>query len=193
VSGSTTAKVAAWVGDTPVTEAAVAERLRRLRSGPRAGALPAEGTSESRQMRRWLAQVLVVEALVDVEAARLGVVPDPTDPAVLSGPLAALEVGSVVAAAVTSSPLAAALSRHVTASVRVDDQQVRRYYDRNRDRYPGQGFAEVAGQIAAELTEAARRRAFVAWLDTRRAALVHLEPGYEHPADPRQPDATHRH
>ena len=30
-------------------------------------------------------------------------------------------------------------------------------------------------------------------LDERRAALVVLAPGYEHPGDPRQPDNTHRH
>jgi len=30
-------------------------------------------------------------------------------------------------------------------------------------------------------------------LDARCATLVRLTPGYEHPADPRQPDATHRH
>jgi [acyl-carrier-protein] S-malonyltransferase len=40
---------------------------------------------------------------------------------------------------------------------------------------------------------AARRRAFRVWLDARRAALVRLAPGYEHPGDPRQPDNTHRH
>ncbi|MDD4867023.1 MAG: malonyl CoA-ACP transacylase, partial [Mycobacterium sp.] len=43
------------------------------------------------------------------------------------------------------------------------------------------------------LRGAARRHAFRVWLDARRAALVRLAPGYEHPGDPRQPDNTHRH
>ncbi|KKB97156.1 malonyl CoA-ACP transacylase, partial [Mycobacterium nebraskense] len=34
---------------------------------------------------------------------------------------------------------------------------------------------------------------FRVWLDARRAELVRLAPGYEHPGDPRQPDNTHRH
>ena len=47
--------------------------------------------------------------------------------------------------------------------------------------------------IAEHLRGAARRRAFRLWLDARRAELVRLAPGYEHPGDPRQPDNTHRH
>ena len=47
--------------------------------------------------------------------------------------------------------------------------------------------------IAEHLRAAARRRAFRLWLDQRRAALVQLSPGYEHPGDPRQPDNIHRH
>ena len=47
--------------------------------------------------------------------------------------------------------------------------------------------------IAAHLLGAARRRAFRTWLDARRAALVELAPGFEHPGDPRQPDNVHRH
>ena len=31
------------------------------------------------------------------------------------------------------------------------------------------------------------------WCDRRRAELVLLAPGYEHPGDPRQPDNTHKH
>ncbi|MEK1154837.1 malonyl CoA-ACP transacylase, partial [Mycobacterium ulcerans] len=51
----------------------------------------------------------------------------------------------------------------------------------------------VRDAIAEHLLGAARRRAFRVWLDGRRAALVQLAPGYEHPGDPRQPDNTHRH
>lgn len=44
----------------------------------------------------------------------------------------------------------------------------------------------------AALTSA-RARAFGRWLDGRRAELVHPRPGFEHPADPGQPDHTHHH
>jgi [acyl-carrier-protein] S-malonyltransferase len=51
----------------------------------------------------------------------------------------------------------------------------------------------VRSTIAEHLRAAARRRAFRVWLDQRRADLVRLAHGYEHPGDPRQPDNTHRH
>jgi [acyl-carrier-protein] S-malonyltransferase len=53
-------------------------------------------------------------------------------------------------------------------------------------------LAEVRDEITAHLVAGARRRAFTAWLD-RHAADVRLEPGFEHPGDPGQPDNTHRH
>lgn len=52
---------------------------------------------------------------------------------------------------------------------------------------------EMAGRIASDALSAARARAFGRWLDARRELLVHPSVGYEHPADPRQPDTTHRH
>jgi [acyl-carrier-protein] S-malonyltransferase len=54
-------------------------------------------------------------------------------------------------------------------------------------------LAQVRSTIAEHLRAAARRRAFRVWLDQRRADLVRLAHGYEHPGDPRQPDNTHRH
>ena len=47
--------------------------------------------------------------------------------------------------------------------------------------------------IAATLLDRRRQRAFGRWVDARCAAVVRRAPGYEHPGDPRQPDATHRH
>ena len=44
----------------------------RLRNGPRAAALPASGTSEGRQLRRWLTQLIVTERVVAAEAAARG-------------------------------------------------------------------------------------------------------------------------
>jgi [acyl-carrier-protein] S-malonyltransferase len=54
-------------------------------------------------------------------------------------------------------------------------------------------LAEVRDEITAHLVASARRRAFTAWLDRHAAADVALEPGFEHPGDPGQPDNTHRH
>ena len=47
--------------------------------------------------------------------------------------------------------------------------------------------------IEAELTGRATQLAFARWLDEAAAGRIRLAPGFEHPADPRQPDATHRH
>ena len=59
----------AWVGGTPVdvSDVDALEAGLRLRSG---GARPCRGhgTSEGRQLRRWLVQVLVAERLVAAEA-----------------------------------------------------------------------------------------------------------------------------
>jgi [acyl-carrier-protein] S-malonyltransferase len=54
-------------------------------------------------------------------------------------------------------------------------------------------YDEVRAEIAAYLLDRRGQQAFARWLDERYAALVRLARGYEHPADPRQPDATHRH
>jgi len=48
-------------------------------------------------------------------------------------------------------------------------------------------------RTVSDALTAARARAFGRWLDGRRELLVHPGVGYEHPADPRQPDTTHRH
>jgi [acyl-carrier-protein] S-malonyltransferase len=178
-----------------------------LRSGPIAGALPSAGTSEGRQLRRWLTQLLVTERVVAAEAAARGVTSEnaPAEEDVLSDATARMEIGSV-AAAVLADPLARALFDHVTRDVDVTDGDVDGYHARNplrfatrsradgwRTPHPAPTLAEVRPAIAAHLRAAARRRAFRVWLDARRAALVELAPGFEHPGDPRQPDNTHRH
>ncbi|MFD9597804.1 peptidyl-prolyl cis-trans isomerase, partial [Kitasatospora sp. NPDC059973] len=52
---------------------------------------------------------------------------------------------------------------------------------------------EEAGDPAPAVRAAARRAAFVRWLDRTRAARLTLLPGLEHPGDPAQPDNHHRH
>jgi [acyl-carrier-protein] S-malonyltransferase len=121
---------------------------------------------------------------------------DPADPAPLASSLrvapqvvaAPDSLPAPVAAAVrtggdpplTAGPVRSRLGWHLVAADAIHPPAVLRY-------------AEVRAQIAAHLLDHARQRTFARWLDARYATLVRLTPGYEHPADPRQPDATHRH
>jgi [acyl-carrier-protein] S-malonyltransferase len=199
----------AVVGGVPIPVDEVDAREARLRGGPLASALPAAGTSEGRQLRRWLTQLIVTERVVAAESAARGVGPDdaPAEDDLLPDITARLEIGSI-AAAVLGDPCARALFICVTADVHVSDYDIVAYHDRNplrftRSRSDNDGWrapsvtvpplAEVRPMIAEHLRATARRRAFRVWLDQRRADLVLLAPGYEHPGDPRQPDNTHRH
>jgi [acyl-carrier-protein] S-malonyltransferase len=199
----------ATVAGTPVAVEEVDAAEARLRGGPHAAALPARGTSEGRQLRRWLTQLLVTERVVAVEvAARELTTSDvPAEAELLPDVTARLEIGSVAAAAL-ADPRARALFVDVTAAVRVSDREVADYHARNPLRFAalrpdglgwrapshsGPPLAQVRTAVTEHLRGAARRRAFRLWLDERRAALVELAPGYEHPGDPRQPDNTHRH
>jgi [acyl-carrier-protein] S-malonyltransferase len=192
--------VAAIVGGVAVHTSDVDAREARLRGGPHAAALPPAGTSEGRQLRRWLTQLLVAERVVVAEAAARGVRADraPAEDELLPDTTARLEIGSV-AASVLTDPLARAVFADVTADVDVGDDEVCAYHRRNPLRFAGPPTADppsirqVRPLIAEHLRGAARRRAFRLWLDARLAELVELAPGYEHPGDPRQPDNTHRH
>ncbi len=179
---------AATVGGVPITVEELDEREAALRAGPAAATLPRAGTSEGRQLRRWLTQLLATEQVVSSEAASLGVTADgaPAEQELLPDESTRLEIGSITAAAL-AEPLGRALFAHVTAEVDVSAGDVDGYQARNPGRFPD----NVA--VAEHLRAAARRRTFRIWLDARRAALVELAPGYEHPGDPRQPDNTHRH
>lgn len=186
MSGATT--VAATVGGVPVRIDEVDAREDRLRASRLASSLPRPGTSEGRQLRRWLTQLLVTERVAAAEAAARGLTADgaPSEDALLPDTTTRLEIGSV-AASVLADPLVRALFANVTAAVDITDAQVRDYRVRNPRRF---GSSE---EIADHLRGAAKRRAFRLWLDARCADLVRLAPGYEHPGDPRQPDNTHRH
>ena len=58
--------VAATVGGRVVTVAEVDERETELRATVLASALPRPDTSEGRQLRRWLTQLIVAERVVEV-------------------------------------------------------------------------------------------------------------------------------
>jgi [acyl-carrier-protein] S-malonyltransferase len=200
--------VAATVSGRPVLVSDVDRRETRLRASMLAAALPRAGTSEGRQLRRWLTQLLVTERVVAAEAAARGVTADgaPTEDELLPDMAARLEIGSVAASAL-EDPLGRALYAHVTADIDVSDADVEDYHARNPFRFaaltPAVGgwhrraaaptLADARRAITEHLLAAARRRSFRVWLDARRAALVELAPGYEHPGDPRQPDNTHKH
>jgi [acyl-carrier-protein] S-malonyltransferase len=200
--------VAAKVGDAVVLVSEVDADEARLRATRRAGALPRPGTSEGRQLRRWLTQVLVTGRVVSDEARTLGLTVDgaPTEEQLLPDGAARLEIGSVAASALEDA-LARALFVRVTAHVEVGADEIADYHRRNPFRFSTRSvgadgwlggpvaasFDEVRGHVEEHLLAAAGRREFRRWLDARRAQLVELAPGYEHPGDPRQPDNTHRH
>lgn len=199
----------ATVAGVPVSPGILDAAEARLRAAGGAAALPVSGTSEGRQLRRWLTQLIVTERVVAAEAEARGLSERgaPPEAELLPDVTARLEIGSV-AAAVLADPRARALFADVTAAVRVTDSEVAAYHARNPLRFaaPQRGehgwcttasaappLREVRSEIEEHLRGAARRRAFRLWLDARRAGLVKLAPGYEHPGDPRQPDNTHRH
>ena len=202
-----TANVAATVAGLPVPVEDVDAREARLRATRLGNSLPRPGTSEGRQLRRWLTQLVVTDRVVAAEARALGVSADgaPSEHDVLPDMSARLEVGSVAASAL-ESPIGRALFVHVTAAVVVDDVEVAEFHARNPFRFAARAagsdgwstrvepsFDDVRRAVAEHLLAAARRRRFRIWLDARRADLVELSPGYEHPGDPRQPDNTHAH
>ncbi|OBG92719.1 malonyl CoA-ACP transacylase [Mycobacterium sp. E3251] len=201
--------VVATVAGIPVLIDEVDAAEARLRGGRAGAALPAGGTAEGRQLRRWLTQLIVTGRVAAAEADARGLsgAGAPSEAELLPDATARLELGSVAAAAL-ADPRARALFANVTASVRVTGEEVAAYHARNplrfaeprRDRHGwrvpspvGPPLDDVRPAIADHLRGAARRRAFRVWLDARRAELVRLAPGYEHPGDPRQPDNVHRH
>jgi [acyl-carrier-protein] S-malonyltransferase len=203
------AEVAATVAGLDIHVGDVDAREAELRGMVPATSLPRVGTSEGRQLRRWLTQLLVTERVIAAEAAAVGLTGTgaPTEDELLPDDSARLEIGSIAAAAL-ADPLARAVFARVTVATEVNDAEVADYHARNPLRFAqssdaGNGWrtARVDGppveavrsSIVEHLRGAARRRTFRLWLDARRADLVRLAPGYEHPGDPRQPDNTHRH
>lgn len=186
--------VAAWVGERTLLVSEVDELVARLRGGRLAARLPAEHTAEGRNARRWVVQLRTAEMVVEREIRRLGLTSSGAS-AIRLNLVSALRVGGVAAAVLAGTPGARGLADRVTGPVAVSEETARDYYDRNTDRF-GDGavsFAEARPRIAAELGAAERDRRFALWLESRQAELVRLAPGYQHPATPGQPDATHRH
>lgn len=124
----------AWVAGDPIDESDVDTRETGLRAGPVGPTLPREHTSEGRQLRRWLVQVLVAERLV---ASVPGV--DEADAPALADiapdRAALLGLGSVAADLLSRSALARAVFVAVTADVVVSPEAVVLFYERNPERF----------------------------------------------------------
>ncbi|MEV7184173.1 hypothetical protein [Kitasatospora sp. NPDC093102] len=222
----------------PLPRTALDERLAALRNGPRATALPQPGSSEDRQLTRWVAQVLLTEALCEAVAAERSLPVGPSMPAHLDQQ-AAVELGSITAAAYEGSAAVRAVYDDVTATVEPSPEDIAHYrtmtarppatrwylalpdgeLEADPDTLPT-ALAEALGEAppgewvtagpwtaallststapeasdpTPALQAAARRAAFVRWLDHERARRLTLVEGLEHPGDPAQPDNHHRH
>jgi [acyl-carrier-protein] S-malonyltransferase len=118
--------IAATVGGVPVWVDEIDAREDRLRGSRLASSLPRRGTSEGRQLRRWLTQLLVTERVVAAEAAARGLTADgaPSEDELLPDTTTRLEIGSI-AGSVLADPLARALFVRVTAAVDITAAQVR--------------------------------------------------------------------
>lgn len=139
--------IAAEVAGESVSVAEVDGREAGLRAAPGAATLPARGTSEGRQLRRWLTQLLAAERVVTIEAARRGITdsgaPGPFD--ILPDATARAEIGSLAAALLDSMPLARALFADLTADLAVPDEDVDDYYARNGHRFAEPARRDEAG------------------------------------------------
>ena len=157
----------ATVAGQPIPVGVLEERIARIRVGPRGRHLPPSGAPGYAEFCRWVVRELVTEAIIahDIRARGLE------------------EVSQLVLA--------------VTEDVVVAEEDMRSYYDRNQDLYRRPlsviPYEDARASIEAELLVAARGRAFDLWLEGRRRQLAVVEPGYEHPADPRYGFPSHRH
>lgn len=185
-------RVAAHVGARTVSEDAVEARVTALRRGPLAARLPRPGTADARNLRRWVVQLLTYEAVIEDAAASMDLPGEQVLQEREFSLSVALGTGGVTATILSSLPVATAVYDRVTADITVPPSEVRAYYDRNRDEHPAP-YDESRQAIAHDLRRAAADRHFTLWLEHRHATTVTLHPGFEHPADPRHADATHRH
>jgi [acyl-carrier-protein] S-malonyltransferase len=127
-------EVIGYLDGRAVPRAELDERLARLRSGTRAALLPVPGSAEDRQLTRWVAQVILTEKLCAAEANRLGL--ELEWAAGEPGPVAAVELGSILAAAWGNSPAVRAVFAHLSEQVEVDEAEVQAYWRANASAAP---------------------------------------------------------
>jgi [acyl-carrier-protein] S-malonyltransferase len=130
-------KPVAWVAGDPLDVSDVDERERAIRSGPASAALPDVDSSEGRQLRRWLVQLIAAERLIARAAGERRVTVEhapPLDELAADRP-ALLELGSVAASLLAGSALARAVFAAVTAHVRVNHDRIKRYHADNPEQF----------------------------------------------------------
>jgi [acyl-carrier-protein] S-malonyltransferase len=186
---------AAWVDDEPLAAAEIDARLDRLRCRDRARSLPDPHTREGRQLRRWVAQVAVVERLcehsadsfvVDGAGIRCGSEHEPGVGEVVTRADAAA-LGSIVAAAWSNNPAVARAAALVTRDVTVAPERLSRAAALSATDDGGTAWT------TDELIASARMEAFARWLARATHERVRLAAGFEHPGDATQPDNLHEH
>ncbi|MEU4509799.1 hypothetical protein AB0G05_09910 [Nonomuraea wenchangensis] len=143
-------QVMGWVDGRPVPRELLDRRIADLRLGPLKAALPSPGTAEARQLARWLTQVVLTEVLCEATARAEGLAP-------LEGPpldrLAAVELGSINAAAYNGSPWVRAVFEHVTTATAVPAAW------RPRPSRPGAGAHHVRHRLFPDRAAAERATA----------------------------------
>ena len=115
-----------WLDGRPLARTELDRRLAALRSGPRSSALPTPGSAEDRQLTRWVAQVILTERLCAAEVAARGLDLTAAPPARLDQQ-AAVELGSITAAAFEGCAAVRALYQQVTAPFTAAVAQVATY------------------------------------------------------------------
>jgi len=183
--------VAAWVAGEPVTVAEVDTRLAALRStqfGPR---LPPADSAEGRNARRWVTQIVCAERIVRTALAERGIATGGHSRRLQIDK--ALALGGVAAVVLATFPELGVWAGGWQEAP--PESAIRDYYRHNPDLYADRGirYCDARDQIASELHETATERSIAAWLDQRLTCDTVLAAGFEHPADPANPDATHRH
>ncbi|WP_223198647.1 peptidylprolyl isomerase [Solihabitans fulvus] len=142
--------IAAWVAGEPVPLREVDDREAALRSSTSAAVLPARDTSEGRQFRRWLVQVLVAERLVARESVGLDVRAAPPLAELAPSRAALLRVGSVAAAVLRDDPAARAVFRAVTGHVTAGAAAIERFYLANPELFARPASRLVRHALLAE-------------------------------------------
>jgi [acyl-carrier-protein] S-malonyltransferase len=162
-------------------------RMAHMRASDRACVLPRADTREGRQLRRWVAHVLLVEQVCVDELSRRGVDWTGEQPPGMPSRTDAVALGSIVAAAWSGHPAVRHTALIVTQDVRLSPRAV--------ESLSRLGVTDGGGLAwtADELLVSQRLDAFSRWLARATHERVVLVPGLEHPGDSRQPDNLHRH
>jgi [acyl-carrier-protein] S-malonyltransferase len=142
-SSASPGDLVATVAGTGIHVERVERRLAELRRGPRARHIPPDGPGGPPDVRRWVVQELVTEAVLDHETRALGVD----------------DVTSLVAV--------------ITADVTVPESEARAYYERNADLYRHPESRSVSHVIAPDEGAARAGAALLGEPEGEAGATVH--------------------